>query len=199
MKAAVGPFSTPPATIGLTATTGAAERFIASRIPGTARIGAIEASGLEGPITIASASASAASTSGDGAADSAPRNSRPSTGPSARSWIMNCWKARQPPDGVLTHVRTGSSLIGSTRLRTPIASFSSARASVGERPSASSEVRRAHQARSRSPRLNQTSVPSSRSPSMTAKVSSRSPQPRSSIRSASQNDTRSGSGETWAP
>ena len=48
--------------------------------------------------------------------------------PSARSWIMNCWKARQPPEGVLTQVRTGSSLIGSTRLRTPIASFRRARA-----------------------------------------------------------------------
>ena len=56
MNAAVGPFRTSPPTIGLTATTGAAAATSASWMPGTARIGAIEASGLDGPITIASAS-----------------------------------------------------------------------------------------------------------------------------------------------
>ena len=53
MNDAVGPFSTSPPTIGLTATTGAVAPASASWIPGTARIGAIEASGLDGPITIA--------------------------------------------------------------------------------------------------------------------------------------------------
>ena len=41
MNAAVGPFSTSPPTIGLTATTGALAAASASRIPGTARIGPI--------------------------------------------------------------------------------------------------------------------------------------------------------------
>ena len=55
MNAAVGPLSTSPPTIGLTATTGAAaasERVVDA---GTASIGAIEAIGLEGPMTIARA------------------------------------------------------------------------------------------------------------------------------------------------
>ena len=89
MNAAVGPLSTSPPTIGLTATTGAGAAISASRMPGTARIGAIETSGLEGPITIARAPAIAASTSALGRACSAPRNSMPSTMPSARRRIMN--------------------------------------------------------------------------------------------------------------
>src|SRR5204863_325567 len=44
MNASVGPLSTSPPTIGLTASTGAGARAIASRIPGSARMGAIEAS-----------------------------------------------------------------------------------------------------------------------------------------------------------
>ena len=135
MNAAVGPFRTSPPTIGLTATTGARRRDSASRMPGTARIGAIEASGLDGPITIARASAIAASACSLGRACSAPRNSRPSTIPLARSRIMNSWNERQPAP-LRTHVRTGSSLIGSTRARTPIASSRRASAAVGESPSA---------------------------------------------------------------
>ena len=65
-------------------------------MPGTARTGAIEASGLDGPITIARARAIASSTAAVGRACSAPRNSSPSTGPAARSRIMNSWKLRQP-------------------------------------------------------------------------------------------------------
>ena len=74
---------------GLTATTGAGAARSASPIPGTARIGAIDASGFDGPITIAPAQAIASSTASLGRADSAPRNSSPSTGPAARSRIMN--------------------------------------------------------------------------------------------------------------
>ena len=199
MNAAVGPFRTSPPTIGLTATTGASVASSASRIPGTARIGAIDASGFDGPITIARAPAIAPSASGLGAACSAPRNSRPSTAPAACWRIMNSWNAHQPADALRTHVRTGSSVIGSTRARTPIAAFSRARAAVGERPWVSILARSRHQARSRSPRLNQTSMPSRLSSSMTSKVSPRRPQPRSSIVSASQKETRSGSGETCAP
>ncbi len=54
MNASVGPLIARPATNGLTATTGAGESAIASRMPGTARIGPIEITGLEGPITIRS-------------------------------------------------------------------------------------------------------------------------------------------------
>ena len=126
-------------------------------MPGSARIGAIEASGLDGPITIARAFAIAASACSLGVACSAPRNSRPSTIPCARSRIMNSWNELHPSPP-RTHVRTGSSLIGSTRARTPIASFSRASAAVGERPSSAHiRARSRHQARSRSPRLNHTS------------------------------------------
>jgi len=89
MNEAVGPLSTSPPTIGLTATTGAFEATSASRMPGTARIGAIEARGLDGPITIALARAIAASASPLARACSAPRYSRPSSRPAARSRIMN--------------------------------------------------------------------------------------------------------------
>ena len=59
---AVGPFSTCPRTSGETATTGAAAARTSS--PSTARIGSIEITGLDGPMTIARASRSAASASG---------------------------------------------------------------------------------------------------------------------------------------
>ena len=72
MNLSVGPLTTSPATNGLTATTGASAPAIASRIPGTARIGPIEITGFEGPMTIASAAASAASASGVAVAASIP-------------------------------------------------------------------------------------------------------------------------------
>jgi hypothetical protein len=81
--------TTAPSTSGETATTGAGLARSASRIPGTPRIGPIEITGLDGPITIARAEAIASSTSGGGAAASMPRSSTPSTGPAARSRIMN--------------------------------------------------------------------------------------------------------------
>ena len=74
--------------------------------------------GFDGPTITARAPASASSTSGVGAAASAPRNATSSTGPSARSRIMNSWKPAHAPRA-LTHVRTGASAIGSTRARTP--------------------------------------------------------------------------------
>ena len=50
-------------------------------MPGTARIGPIETSGLEGPITTARALAIAASACSLAAERGAPRNSRSSTAP----------------------------------------------------------------------------------------------------------------------
>ena len=67
MNAAVGPLTTSPPTSGLTATTGAALPAIAVRSGSIARIGPIEITGLDGPITIARAFAIASSTSGWGA------------------------------------------------------------------------------------------------------------------------------------
>ena len=62
----VGPLSTSPPTIGLTATTGAVEASIASRIAPIARIGPIEMIGFEGPMMIARAAPSASSGAGRG-------------------------------------------------------------------------------------------------------------------------------------
>jgi hypothetical protein len=53
--AAAGPLSARPPTIGLTATVAARRAATALRMPGTARIGPIEISGLDGAITIRSA------------------------------------------------------------------------------------------------------------------------------------------------
>ena len=55
MNASVGPFSDLPPINGLTATIGASAASSASRMPGTARIGPMLATGLDGPITISSA------------------------------------------------------------------------------------------------------------------------------------------------
>ena len=62
MKAAVGPLSTSPPTIGETATTGAAAARSASVMPGTSRIVRIEMTGFDGPRTMARAPAIASST-----------------------------------------------------------------------------------------------------------------------------------------
>ena len=158
----------------------------------------MEITGLDGPMTIARAVAMASSTSGVGAAARAWRKSTSWIGPSPPRRMRNSWSENQLPSA-MTRVRTGLSDIGSTRARTSSAAPMRAWASVRRAPSSSARARSMAMARSRSPRLNHTSTPSSRSPSMTEKVSSLSPQPRSSIRSASQKVTRSGSGETWPP
>ena len=72
MNAAVGPLTTSPFTSGLTATTGASAWVRAFRMPSTARIGPIEMTGFEGPITIACAVVIAVRTSGVGRALRAP-------------------------------------------------------------------------------------------------------------------------------
>ena len=74
MKMSVGPLSTAPCTSGETATTGASVARSASAIPPTARIGPIEITGFDGPITTALALAIASSTSGDGVAGPAPEH-----------------------------------------------------------------------------------------------------------------------------
>ena len=72
--------------------------------------------GFDGPMMIARALASASSTSGVAGAAGPPRNSTSSTGPSPRALIMNSWNGHQR-SWASTRVRTGLSLIGSTRAR----------------------------------------------------------------------------------
>ena len=105
--------TTAPPTSGLTATTAAGDAPRASRIPGTARMGPIEITGFDGPITIARAAAIASSTSGAGRDASTPSSSTPSTGSPAPARIMYSWKGHQRPSK-RTRVRTASSLMGRT-------------------------------------------------------------------------------------
>src|SRR5580693_4560563 len=118
MNASVGPLTTAPATSGLTATTGAGLSLIAVLMPGTARIGPIEMTGFDGPITIARAMASAVSISGVGLALSAPRKSTSWTGPAPPDLIMYSWNGHQRSFAI-TFVRTGESLMGRIRPGAP--------------------------------------------------------------------------------
>ena len=102
----MGPFSDRPPTNGLTATTGAGAPATASRIPGSARIGPIEMTGFDGPITIRSQEASAARTSSVGRARSTPCNATPSTGGEAPATIMYSWNGHSRP-ACRTKVATG--------------------------------------------------------------------------------------------
>ena len=97
-------------------------------------MGPIEITGLDGPMTIASASAIADSTSGVGVASAIPSTSTPSTGAAACSATRYCWRSRHPA-AVLTRVCTRSSLIGRTAARTPSARAICAWASVRRPPS----------------------------------------------------------------
>ena len=115
MKTSVGPFSTAPRTSGETATTGAggrAQRVGDARRPrGSARS---RSPGSRARSRPRAPSAIASSASGVGVAAPAPSISTPSTGPAARSRIMNSWKPNHSPRA-RTRVRTGSSVGGSTR------------------------------------------------------------------------------------
>ena len=158
MNSAVGPLSTAPPTMGETARTGAGASMSASQRPGSSRIGPIEITGFDGPMMIARALAIASSTSALGLASSIPISRTPSTGPFPCSEIRNCCSPCQLPRAC-TWVWTVWLLIGSTRALMPIALVSSAIARVGELPRSSRRLRSAHQAMSRSPRLNQTLLP----------------------------------------
>ena len=79
-----------PWTIGLTATTGRAK--IASRTPGSERIGSIETYGFEGPITTSSARARASRTPAAGGGQASKRTRR--TGGCARWRTNHCWNRK---------------------------------------------------------------------------------------------------------
>ena len=87
---------------------------------------------------------------------------------------MNSWKGTVRPRAS-TRVRTGSSVIGSTRASTPIPDTTAACASVSRSPAASRSVRTRHIARSRSPRRNHVGRPAASSASITSHVSPRMP------------------------
>jgi hypothetical protein len=147
--------------IGLTAPTGmprvrAAETR--SRIPGTARIGPRDTSGLEGHRTTADASARAATTSGEGKAAAIPGNRSSSTSGSCLRCTKYSWNSSQPP-AVRTSVATDSSVIGRIRPAIPRESCAARHASVTRAPALIRAVRAMCSARSRSPRENQVSSP----------------------------------------
>src|SRR5918995_387483 len=179
MKMSVGPLTTRPATNGLTATTGAADAAIASRSAEIARIGPIEITGFDGPITIASAGPIAAITSGVGLASPIPSTSIASTGASPCSATRYCCRSRQS-SAVRTRVRTRSSHIGRTAASTPSARAIWACAAVRVPPSETNTRRYRQVARARSERRNQSGVPSLTSRSKTVNESPLMPQPRSS-------------------
>ncbi len=73
-----------PPMIGVTATVWAAAFWMAARIPGTARMGAIDTTGLEGQRMMPSAPAMASSSPGAARARSIPAKVMRSTG--SRAW-----------------------------------------------------------------------------------------------------------------
>ncbi len=142
MNAAVGPLSTSPPTIGLTATTGArlaTERLAQlvdrqDRSDRDDRVGGADHDRVRRP-------AIARSTSGVVPASRAPRNCTSCTSPCPRAWIRNSCSPDQRPSAS-TRVRTGRSLIGSTaRADAESAPLSSRCASVRRRPCASACAR----------------------------------------------------------
>ena len=87
-------------------------------MPGTARIGPIEMTGFDGHSTIASAASIASSTPGAGRDSVAPSKRTATTGGCARSRTNHscmCSSRVAPASPTVIRVRTGSSLIGSSR------------------------------------------------------------------------------------
>jgi hypothetical protein len=80
IRAPAGPVTAAPPTIGLTAAMRARLSRSASRIPGTARIGAMLVTGLLGASSTRSAERIASVTPGAGSASEAPANRTDSTG-----------------------------------------------------------------------------------------------------------------------
>ena len=142
MNFSVGPLTARPATNGLTATTGAPAAAIASRIPGTARIGPIEITGFEGPIDDRLGGGERLADLGRRARRaSRPSTSTPSIGGSDALDDQELLQARASPPGSAPACATGSSHIGSTAARTPSARAICAWAAVSVPPSAMKWVR----------------------------------------------------------
>ena len=125
----------------------------------------MDTTGFDGAITTTSASAMASRTPGAGTASPAPAKRTPEM---ATSWLRRTkysWKPISGPEASVTRVSTGWSLAGRTPLRGC--------------PWRSRVVRNRWVPMSRSPRLNQASIPSALSSSSAFQVSSARPQPRS--------------------
>ena len=131
--------------------------------------------GLEGPITIRSASRSASATPRAGLASRAPSISTRDTAGWWRSRTKYSCRSSLPL-AVVTLLRTTWSDIGITRAWRPRRRTSSAVTAARPRPERSSAVRRTCVARSLSPRPNQASSPYRLSISSIAKVSPSTPQ-----------------------
>ena len=185
MNAAVGPLSTSPPTIGLTATTGArAAARLAHAGHGEDR--ADRDDRVRGADHDRARARDRVEHLGRaGAASDALENSTSSTGPAAA--LADHELLERQPAPARAHARAHRLVAHRQHARADAERVAQLAQGVRQ-PRARRQPARARgrPPRSRSPRLNQTSTPSSRSPSMTWKVSSRRPQPRSSIRSASQ-------------
>ena len=190
----VGPFSTAPRTSGDTATTGAAVAASASAIPARPGSARSRSPGWRARSPPRSPRRSPPSPPGAGAAGPAPSTSTPSTGPRAPSRIMNSWKpnhsprartwcapARRSAAAPAPHAQRRPQLL--ERLRQPRALRQPPRALQADREVAVAEVE-PHVLAELAQRVHDVE-----------RVAAR-PQPRASMRSASQNRTRSGSGET---
>ena len=174
----------------------AVRSVIASRIPGTARIGPIEITGFEGPITISVRLLDRREHLGRGPARSTPSSSTPS-GFSPRCRIMNSWNGSQRPPaftarahGLVAH-RQHRRVRGRARVHhrgVRVGEAGARREQLGAHP-AQRQVAVAQPEPRRPPRR----------ASMTSQVSPAMPQPRSSMTPASQYAIRSGSGETCTP
>ncbi len=103
-------------------------------MPGTARIGPIEMTGLLGHTSTVSASAMASSTPGAGRASAAPSKRTPTTGGSQCSRTNHSCMASSP-SGVVMRVATRSSVIGSRRGPSSQAAVTRAVASLSVAPS----------------------------------------------------------------
>ena len=134
--------------------TGADVADSASRTPGTARMGPIETTGLDGASRTTSAPAMASTTPGAATADPIPGFSNPAGSSVARCLVHHSWKCIRDPSRSCTTVSTSASVIGSSRApsgqRRDIRSITC----VGVSPSRSHPVRARCVPRSRSPRVN---------------------------------------------
>lgn len=114
----------------------------------------MDTTGLEGAMQTAWASERAASTAGPGREASAPSKRTAATATSWCSRTKYSWNVRSRPSAVVTLVRSGSSVTGSTRSSRPQVRAISAVTSVRVAPERSRDVRYRCVPRSRSPREN---------------------------------------------
>ncbi len=149
-------------------------------MPGIARIGPIDTTGLDGATITTSAEAMASSTPGAGVDAATPRYSNERAAMDARCRVHHSWKCMVPPS-VTTWVSTSSSVAGIRRTPSGQREVMRAVASLRGSPSRNRWVRVRWVPMSRSPRVNHGHpTPYARSSALTRSLSPTLPQPRSS-------------------